>query len=95
MRFNIEPSDLVVLDSDISFGEWKTYGTSNLLLVGGPVANTIVHALVEEGISTVNWAESDGEWEYISGYYQCDIIIIAGKDRYTTCQAVEKFLNTY
>jgi hypothetical protein len=92
---SIEVSDLIVVDSDISFQEWKTTGTSNLILIGGPVANAFVDTLVEEGISTVNWFESDGEWEYISNLYTCDILIIAGKDREATCQAVAQFLNTY
>ncbi|MBU7031477.1 MAG: S-layer protein [Theionarchaea archaeon] len=92
---SIEVSNLIVVDGAISFQEWRTTGTSNLILIGGPVANTIVDTLVKEGISTVNWFDSDGEWEYISDLYACDILIIAGKDREATCQAVAQFLSTY
>ncbi|MBU7035206.1 MAG: hypothetical protein HXS49_08450, partial [Theionarchaea archaeon] len=39
--------------------------------------------------SMVNWEISAGEWEYIRAPYgTCDILIVAGKDRDATREAV-------
>ncbi|MBU7024305.1 MAG: S-layer protein, partial [Theionarchaea archaeon] len=64
------------------------------ILIGGPVANIVVKQLVDEGISTVDWATSPGEWEYITDPYgDCDILIIAGADRDATRDAAQDLID--
>ena len=86
----VNPGDsLVMMDSELDFEKWKSTCEYNLILIGGPVANSVVKNLVDEGISTVDWATSPGEWEYFEGLYNtCGILIVAGADREATHAAV-------
>ncbi|KYK38518.1 MAG: hypothetical protein AYK18_17040 [Theionarchaea archaeon DG-70] len=82
------------MDIEFDFANWKVMCDYNLLLVGGPVANTIVKRAIDEGLSAVDWATSPGEWEYIvAPYGACDILIIAGMDRTATLAAVELLID--
>ena len=77
-----------LLTSDTEMTAWKS-SDRNLILIGGPVANSIVSALVEDGLSAFNWTTSPGQWEFISAPYNSfDVLIIAGKDREATRAAV-------
>ena len=63
----------------------------NLVLIGGPVANTLTADLVTAGKSTVDWYTSEGDIEVIAdafteGKYA---IIVAGKDRDATRAAAD------
>jgi hypothetical protein len=91
---DIDETGLVFLDIDIDFTEWKSACRYNLILIGGPVANTLVNHLVIEGISAVNWTFSAGEWEYIAApYSDCHILIVAGSDRDATKAAVLRLID--
>jgi hypothetical protein len=91
---DIDETGLVFLDTDIDFTEWKSACRYNLILIGGPVANTLVNQLMSEGISTVNWTSSTGEWEYIvAPYNDCHILIVAGSDRDATRAAVLRLID--
>lgn len=58
------------------------------------VVNNIVKQLVDEGISTVDWETSLGEWEYIKAPYSgCDVLIVAGADRDATRAAVQLLID--
>jgi S-layer protein (TIGR01564 family) len=58
------------------------------------VANIIVKQLVDEGMSTVDWATSPGEWEYIvAPYGGCDVLVIAGMDRDATRSAAQDLID--
>ncbi|NYT13724.1 MAG: S-layer protein [Candidatus Methanofastidiosa archaeon] len=86
----IDPVELIKLDIEIN----TTTNTKNLILVGGPVYNDIVKDLVNMGISTVDWASSPGEWEWITdpfgrGY---DVLIVAGANREETRMATEALI---
>jgi S-layer protein (TIGR01564 family) len=86
--------NLVMLDTELDFATWKAICDSNLILIGGPVANTIVEQLVENGISTADWAISPGGWELIEAPYGgCDILIVAGADRDATRAAVQYLID--
>ena len=65
---------------------------SNLILVGGPVANAITKYLVDNGYSTVDWYNSAGDIEYIEDFNGFGILIVAGKDRYATREAAKKLM---
>lgn len=90
----IDPVELIMLDVEVN----TATNTKNLVLVGGPVYNSIVKDLVDMGASTVDWATSAGEWEWIAdpmakGY---DVLIVAGANREETRMAAEdlvKMLN--
>ena len=75
---------------DITIVDEDTADTSmNLVLIGGPVANTLTSDLVENGKSTVDWYTSEGDIEVIasaftSGKYG---VIVAGQDRTATAEA--------
>jgi S-layer protein (TIGR01564 family) len=91
---DIDETGLVMLDTELDFAGWKAACDYNLVLIGGPVANIIVKQLVDEGMSTVNWATSPGEWEYIMAPYGgCDVLIIAGMDRDATRSAAQDLIN--
>lgn len=83
----IDPLELVKLDIEVNP---ETIGT-NLILVGGPVYNTLVKDLVDKNISTVDWFKSGGEWEWIADPYGKgnDVMIVAGANREETRQAAE------
>ncbi|KYC46122.1 MAG: S-layer protein precursor [Candidatus Methanofastidiosum methylothiophilum] len=83
----IDPVELIKLDIEVNTATNK----KNLVLVGGPVYNSIVKDLVDMGASTVDWATSRGEWEWIAdpmakGY---DVLIVAGANREETRMAAE------
>ncbi|NOZ76309.1 MAG: S-layer protein, partial [Euryarchaeota archaeon] len=63
----------------------------NHVLIGGPVANALVAALVESGDSTVDWYASDGDIEVISDAPASGFtsIIVAGKTRDETAAAAQ------
>ncbi len=65
---------------------------SNLILVGGPVANAVTKYLVDNGYSTVDWYNSAGDIEYIEDYNGFGILIVAGKDRYATREAAKQLM---
>lgn len=94
MFADLEETGLVILDIDIDLTRWKLVYNCNLILVGGPVANILVKQLVSEGVSTVDWLTSSGEWEYIAAPYDgCDILIMAGADRDATRTAVLEIID--
>jgi hypothetical protein len=78
----IDPIELIKLDIEIN----TNTNTKNLLLVGGPVYNSIVKDLQNIGESTVKWATSPGEWEWIADPYGkgYDVLIVAGANREET-----------
>ena len=91
---DIDETGLVMLDTELDFAGWKAACEYNLILVGGPVANIIVKQLVDEGLSTVDWAASPGEWEYLAAPYgSCDVLIIAGADRDATRAAAQPLID--
>ncbi|MBU7048214.1 MAG: S-layer protein [Theionarchaea archaeon] len=85
------PDIVVMTDAEFSFADWKVAGDYNLILVGGPVANSITKILVDEGFSSTTWVTSSGEWEYITDTYSndCDILVVAGEDRDATYSAAQ------
>ena len=86
--------NLVVLDTQITLADWEAAGDYNLVLIGGPVANMLVKQLVDEGLSTVDWVISPGEWEYLKAPHSGeDILIVAGADREATRAAVQALIN--
>ena len=100
---DIDPMSIVVNDDEVTD---TMKASSNLILVGGPglvvcvgaepqVANTLTQELVDQGLSTVNWETSIGEYEYIANAFAegKDVVIVAGADREATRHAVENLLN--
>jgi len=88
---NIDPIELIKLDIEINTAALN----KNLILVGGPVYNQIVKDLTNMGASTVNWAASPGEWEWIAdpfgrGY---DVLIVAGANREETRLAAQQLVS--
>ncbi|USS40597.1 S-layer protein [Thermococcus aggregans] len=80
---------ITVLDDEIDVNAVD----SNLILVGGPVANAITKYLVEQGLSTVDWENSDGDIEYLEDVFgEYDVLIVAGKDRYATREAAKELM---
>ncbi len=66
---------------------------SNLILVGGPVANSVTKYLVEENKSTVDWYHSPGNVEYIQGAIgNYDVVIVAGATRNETMVAAKALM---
>ena len=98
----IDPMSLIVNDDEVT-DTIKT--TSNLILVGGPglvetpqgtkICNTLTKELCDQKLSTVDWFNSVGEYEYIPNAFAegKDVLIVAGKDREATQKAVEKLIN--
>jgi hypothetical protein len=70
-------------------------GEKTLVLVGGPVANSLVAELVSTGKSKVDWYTSEGDIEVIEDAFVegQTAIIIAGKDREATVNATEMFIS--
>lgn len=80
---------ITVLDSELDLNAVD----SNLILVGGPVANAITKYLVDQGLSTVDWENSEGDLEYIEDAFGTfDVLIVAGKDRYATRDAAKELM---
>lgn len=66
---------------------------SNLILVGGPVANSVTKYLVDNGISKVDWYNSTGDIEYLQGALGgYDVVIVAGATRNETRAAAEALM---
>ncbi|ACJ15898.1 S-layer protein precursor [Thermococcus onnurineus NA1] len=82
-------SPITVMDYEVNLED----PGSNLILVGGPVANSVTQYLVEQGISQVDWYNSPGDIEYIQdalgGY---DVVIVAGATRDETKAAAEALM---
>jgi len=88
---NIDPIELIKLDIEINTASLQ----KNLVLLGGPVYNSIVRDLGNMGASTVSWATSPGEWEWIAdpfgrGY---DVLIVAGANREETRLAAQQLVS--
>jgi len=80
---------ITVLDTEVDLNAVD----SNLILVGGPVANAITKYLVEQGLSTIDWENSEGEIEYLEDVFgEYDVLIVAGKDRYATAEVAKKLM---
>lgn len=77
--------ELEIVDEDTASNDM------NHVLIGGPVANKMVAQLVEAGKSKVDWYNSDGDIEVVSGHPAAGkyAIIVAGKDREATKAAAE------
>ncbi len=66
---------------------------SNLILVGGPVANKVTQYLVEQNISKINWYNSPGDVEYLQGALGgYDVVIVAGATRNETMVAAKALM---
>ncbi|AEK72530.1 S-layer protein precursor [Thermococcus sp. 4557] len=80
---------ITVMDYEVSMED----PGANLILVGGPVANSLTKYLVEQNISQVDWENSPGDIEYIEdalgGY---DVVIVAGATRNETKVAAEALM---
>ena len=88
---NIDPIELIKLDIEINTASLQ----KNLILIGGPVYNSIVSDLGNMGASTVDWTSSPGEWEWIAdpfgrGY---DALIVAGANREETRLAAQQLVS--
>ncbi|NJE06444.1 S-layer protein [Thermococcus sp. M36] len=67
---------------------------ANLILIGGPVANTITKWLVDQGISQVDWYNSPGDIEYLQDVFgNYDVVIVAGATRNETRAAAKKLMD--
>lgn len=80
-RFSAET--LIRLDSEVTESDMRS---KNLILLGGPVSNSISLLLVRNKKSRIDWYHSDGEWEYIQDPFGAghDVLIVAGRDRSAT-----------
>ncbi|AIF69119.1 hypothetical protein PAP_03495 [Palaeococcus pacificus DY20341] len=80
---------ITVLDSEVDLNNVD----SNLILVGGPVANSVTAYLVDQGVSTIDWYNSDGDIEYLEDAFgDYDVLIVAGKNREATKAAAEELM---
>lgn len=63
----------------------------NLVLIGGPAANTMTAELVENDKSKIDWYTSDGDIEVIKSAFKSGkyAVIVAGKNRFGTKDAAE------
>ena len=99
----IDPMSIVVNDDEVTQTMKIGY---NLVLVGGPglvvcvgaepqVANTVVKELLDQGLSTIDWDTSLGEYELIADAFVegKDVLIVAGADREATRYAVKTLIN--
>ncbi|HOI77231.1 MAG TPA: S-layer protein [Methanofastidiosum sp.] len=92
-KVQIDPVELIKLDIEVN----TDTNTKNLVLVGGPVYNSIVKDLVGMGASTVDWSTSRGEWEWLAdpmakGY---DVLIVAGANREETRLAAQDLVKMF
>ena len=66
---------------------------ANLILIGGPVANSLTKYLVEQNISQVDWYNSPGDIEYLQDVFgNYDVVIVAGATRAETKVAAEALM---
>ncbi len=84
--------DFLVRDDEVALN-----ADDNLILIGGPVANSLTEDLVSVGRSEVDWSEADdGRVEFIEGAYglnDVDVLIVAGSTRDGTESAVRKLVS--
>jgi len=93
-RVDVEPQDLAIKDSEITSDMKSEY---NLILIGGPVANSVVQEVIALGLTSFDtWATSIGEFHHFTDVFVKgkDVIIVAGRDRDATHDAARSFLNT-
>ncbi len=86
---DIDPTKLVKLDIGVE-AEPDLKSEYNLVLIGGPVANSIVQELVDLGITTFEeWDTSEGEYKLYEDVYSLgkDVLVVAGADRTGTSKA--------
>ncbi|HPR42477.1 MAG TPA: S-layer protein [Candidatus Methanofastidiosa archaeon] len=90
---DIDNASLVIRDIEMTVDIKSNY---NLILVGGPVVNSLVNELITLGVTTLDtWATSPGEYilyedAFINGK---DVIVVAGKDRESTNKAAKSLLD--
>ncbi|EHR78093.1 hypothetical protein OCC_04525 [Thermococcus litoralis DSM 5473] len=78
---------ITVLDTEVDVNAVD----SNLILVGGPVANAITKYLVEQGM--FDWENRDGDLNYLEDVFgEYDVLIVAGEDRYATRDAAKELM---
>jgi S-layer protein (TIGR01564 family) len=83
-------SPITVMDYEVNVQD----PGSNLILVGGPVANSVTKYLVDEGKSKVDWYNSPGDIEYIpDAFGQYGAVIVAGATRNETRVAAEALMH--
>jgi len=83
-EYLITYNQYILVDNNISTDIKKDH---NLILIGGPVANTIVKELVQLSYTSFEkWDLSLGDIAYIKNIYGIDrhVLIVAGKDREAT-----------
>ncbi|ASJ10880.1 S-layer protein [Thermococcus sp. P6] len=86
---NTVTEPITVMDYEVNLDD----PGSNLILVGGPVANQVTKYLVDQGISTVDWVNSPGDIEYLQGALGgYDVVIVAGATRNETRVAAEALM---
>ncbi|HPR41789.1 MAG TPA: S-layer protein [Candidatus Methanofastidiosa archaeon] len=85
---DIDPEALIQLDEAVNASLKNTY---NLILIGGPVANSLVQELVDLSLTTYEQWENatTGDLELIEDAYADgrDVLIVAGSDREATAMA--------
>jgi hypothetical protein len=91
---DINPAELVALDTEIEVNP-ELKSEYNLILVGGPVANSIVQQMVDLGETTFEeWDTSEGEYKLYEDAFAAGkhVLIVAGKDRDATAQAAHDLI---
>ncbi|WP_048148078.1 S-layer protein [Palaeococcus ferrophilus] len=90
-KITVNPAEsITVLDTEVDLNAVD----SNLILVGGPVANSVTAYLVDQGLSQINWYLSDGDIEFIENAFgDFSVIIVAGKNRESTRAAAQELLD--
>ncbi|HOP08754.1 MAG TPA: S-layer protein [Candidatus Methanofastidiosa archaeon] len=86
---NIDPTTLVALDTDVD-NDPELKNQYNLILVGGPVANSLVQDLIDLEFTTfAEWDTSSGDAKLYEDVYAFgkDVLVVAGKDRTATAKA--------
>jgi len=89
----IDSTAFVIRDVQVDVNVKSEY---NLILVGGPVVNELVHELIELGVTNMDvWTRSSGECilyedAFVNGK---DVVVVAGKDRDATNKASKYLLD--
>jgi len=90
---DVDNSKLAISDKNVTVDAKSDY---NLILVGGPVANSVVNELIILGATSMEfWTLSKGDYvifndAFVNGK---DVIVVAGKDREATNKAAKSLLN--
>lgn len=63
---------------------------NDIIIVGGPVANSVTRQLVDEGRSMIDWYGSNGDVETITASNGHTICVVAGRNREATQNACRK-----